>query len=301
MTSKEISIKGNDKLHINTFTFDMLVKNAAIVMIAKRGSGKSWVVRALLQFFKDIPVGLIISPTDKLSKFYSTFIPESYIHYQYKSEIIKSVMARQTEIKRKFYEKKEQGKKLDPRAYIVMDDCLGQKGSWMRDEAIMELLFNGRHYELMYVLTMQFPLGITPELRSNFDYVFLLADDIISNQKRMYDHYAGIFPTFDSFRQIFTQLTADFGSMVLVNRGCKGSIFEKVFYYKSPDLENISVRMGCRQFQSYHKNNFNRDWQKKATEFNINDFIAQKKRDKSAIVVDKTEPKKSKKSSIHSF
>ena len=71
----------------------------------------------------------------------------------------------------------------------------------------MELLFNGRHYQLMYMLTMQFPLGITPELRCNFDYIFLLADDNTSNIKRMYEHYAGMFPDFNSFKQVFTQLT----------------------------------------------------------------------------------------------
>ena len=36
-----------------------------------------------------------------------------------------------------------------------MDDCLASKGSWMRDQPISTLMFNGRHYEIMYILTMQ--------------------------------------------------------------------------------------------------------------------------------------------------
>ena len=86
------------------------------------------------------------------------------------------------------------GKIIDPRTYIVMDDCLSSKGSWMRDKPILELLFNGRHYEIMYILTMQFPLGIPPDLRVNFDYIFLMAEDTLSNLKRIFDHYAGCFP-----------------------------------------------------------------------------------------------------------
>src|SRR5665647_150559 len=92
-----------------------------------------------------------------------------------------------------------------------MDDCLASKGSWMRDEKIKEIFMNGRHYKIMYILTMQFPLGIQPELRANFDYIFLLADDQQSNIKRMYDHYAGMFPTLDAFRQVFHQLTSNYG------------------------------------------------------------------------------------------
>ena len=76
----------------------------------------------------------------------------------------------------KMKEKEKEGKNIDPRGFILMDDCLSKKGSWMKDQPIMELLFNGRHYRLMYMLTMQFPLGITPELRCNFDYIFLLKE-----------------------------------------------------------------------------------------------------------------------------
>lgn len=288
-TTKSISLKGmKDRLPIKTFLLSQFVTDPAIIMIAKRGSGKSWVVRALLEFFKDIPVGLIIAPTDRMNKFYGKFFPDSYIHYEYKSEIIENVLKRQQAIIEKEAEKKKEGKKIDPRCFIVMDDCLGQKGSWVRDKPIQELLFNGRHYRVMYILTMQFPLGITPELRSNFDYIFLLADDTISNQKRIYDHYAGMFPTFDSFRQVFVQLTADFGAMVIVNRGVKKSLFDKVFYYKAPDLsEMVQVDIGCKQFRDFHKNNYDENWSKKASMFNADDYFMNKKKNKSAVVVEK--------------
>lgn len=295
---KEISIKGKkDRLPIKSFNLDMMVIDPAIIMIAKRGSGKSWVVRAILDFFKDIPVGLIIAPTDKMNKFYGKFFPDSYIHYEYKSEIIEQVMLRQQLIIDKEREKLKLGKKIDPRAFIIMDDCLGQKGSWAKDRPIQELLFNGRHYRLMYILTMQFPLGISPELRCNFDYIFLLADDTISNQKRIYDHYAGMFPNFDSFRQVFVQLTSDFGSMVIVNRGVKKSLFDKVFFYKAPDLSTmVDAEIGCKQFRSFHENNYNETWAKKSMNFNDHDYFMNKKKNKSAIVVEKenTEPKKKK-------
>ena len=284
-----ISHRGNNsKLNIKGFDFDMFVENPSIVLIAKRGSGKSWVVRALLQFFKNIPAGIVIAPTDRMNAFYRNFFPDSYIYYDYKSEIIEKIMDRQKQMKKKQEKKKADGKKIDPRAFVIMDDCLGQKGTWVRDPPIQELLYNGRHYELMYILTMQFPLGIAPELRANFDYIFLLAEDYISNKKRIYDHYAGMFPSFEAFRQVFDQLTDDFGSMVIVNRGVRKTIFEKIFWYKAPNLEDVKVDIGCKQFRDYHKNNYNEKWNDDdEREINADDFMRKRVKGKNAIKVDK--------------
>jgi len=292
--SKDVNIKiGNgkaDRLPIKGFSFNQFVSDPAIVMVAKRGSGKSWVVRAILNHFKDIPAGLVISPTDRMSHFYSDFLADTYIFYNYKSDIIERVLSRQRMIIDKASAKEKEGKKVDPRAFVVMDDCLGQKGSWVRDQPIQELLFNGRHYKIMYILTMQFPLGITPELRANFDYVFLLAEDYISNLKRIYDHYAGVFPSFDSFRQVFNQLTADYGAMVLVNRGVRKSLFEKVFHYKAPNLTTLNeeeAEIGCKQYNKFHQKNYDNKWREKKELFNVDEFLLRKKKTKGLVLVDK--------------
>jgi hypothetical protein len=294
--SKDVKISlgsgSSDKLPINPFSLSQFVAHPAIVMIAKRGSGKSWVVRAILDYFKDIPVGLVISPTDRMSCFYGDFFSDTYIFYDYDTEIIQKVLNRQKMIIDKNKQRLKIGKKqIDTRSFVVMDDCLGQRGAWIKDKPIQELLFNGRHYHVMYILTMQFPLGITPQLRANFDYVFLLADDTVSNLKRIYDHYAGIFPTFDSFKQVFSQLTADFGSMVLVNRGVRSSFLQKVYYYVAPDLSHLKLddaKIGCAQFRNYHKQNYNNNWRiKGGGEFNADEFLLRKKNNKSMVIVDK--------------
>ena len=271
---KAVRLDGNQSLPIKEFKLESMCENPAIVMIAKRASGKSWVCRSILKHFKDIPVGLIIAPTEKMATppFYSDFFPDSYIHYDYKSEIIEKLLVRQDMMIEKTQDREAQGRRLvDPRGFILMDDCLSKKGSWQKDQPIMELLFNGRHYRLMYMLTMQFPLGISPELRCNFDYIFLLKEDFYSNLKRLYDHYAGMFPTFDSFRVVFKELTASFGAMVIVNRGACDSFLDKVFWYRA---QNDSVGMiGCDQFVTHHDNNYEKAWKKKKKDLNIMDIV----------------------------
>ena len=279
---KAVRLDGNKSLPIREFKLESMCENPAIVMIAKRASGKSWVCRSILKHFKDIPVGIIIAPTEKMATppFYSDFFPDSYIHYEYKSETIEKLLVRQDiMIEKKMDRQKENKGPIDPRGFILMDDCLSKKGSWMKDQPIMELLFNGRHYQLMYMLTMQFPLGITPELRCNFDYIFLLKDDFYSNLKRLYDHYAGMFPTFDSFRLVFKELTSNFGSMVIVNRGACDNFLDKIFWYRA---QNDSVGMiGCEQFVKHHDDNYDNEWKKKKRGLDIMDIVNKKGKSKA--------------------
>jgi hypothetical protein len=92
-----------------------------------------------------------------------------------------------------------------------------------------------------------------------------------------------MFPSFDFFRQVFTQITDDFGTMVIVNRGARGSILDKVFYYKA-DNEDIGT-IGCKQFKEFHDKNYNSNWKQSNESFDINKFVV--KKNKQNIVVNK--------------
>lgn len=256
----DVNLRNGDSLPIRQLKLNDMVKNAAIVMIAKRGSGKSWVAKAILMNFNDIPCGIIVSPTDRMNAFYNSFFPDTYIHYEYSTELVNRILERQEIMIDKKQQREKLGKKIDCRAFILMDDCLSSRGSWLKDKPILELLFNGRHYELMYILTMQSPLGITPELRTNFDYIFLLQQEFISEQKKIFDHYAGMFPNFHAFRDVFTTLTANYGCMVIDNRRKVNNPLERIFWYRAPDLSNVNCEFGCSQFKKYHKNNYNPNW-----------------------------------------
>jgi len=276
-----------DKLPIQEFELKDMCPNPSIIMIAKRGSGKSWITRAILYKNADIPVGIIISQTEKDSPFFVDFFPDTFIFYEYDSIIIRNLLIRQRIILAKTREKKKLGKFIDPRAIVVMDDCLASRGSWAKDPQLSDLLFNGRHRHVTYILTMQFPLGISPELRANFDYVFLLTEDVTSNLKRIYEHYAGIFPDFNSFRQVFRQLTDDHGAMVIKNRNAKSNLFDKIAFYRAPDLDNVPLKFGCDQFRKYDKRNYNPNWGEEADKLDYEDYLLEKKKSKSKVTIKK--------------
>ncbi len=276
-------------LPIKEFKFEYMVDHPAIVMIAKRGSGKSWVCRALVKHFEKIPVGVIMSKSDRVDPFFCNFFPDTFIYYNYKSELIEKIIRRQEDIIEKCNTKiKEKGKRIDTRIYLIMDDCMSQKSIWIRDQPIQLLLFEGRHSHITYVLTMQFPLGIPPELRVNFDYIFMLADDSFTNMKKLYDHYASIFPTYDMFRQTFLKLTDDHGCMVICKRSEGNNLFDKVFHYKAPNIDNNDIKVGCYQFRKYHEKNYNDNWYKESRDnnnFDLDAYASKKKKDKSSFKI----------------
>jgi len=275
MTTKNINF-GAYHLAIKKFEIKDMQEHTTIAMIAKRASGKSYLTREIMYHKKTIPAAIAISRTEKLNKFYSDFIPESYIYSEYDSDILSKVYDRQSIMNEENKIRKDKGKpEKDDRIMIIMDDCMSSKGTWLKDPNILELFFNGRHHHLSFILTMQFSLGIPPELRSNFDYIFLLAEDITSNRKRLYDHYAGMFPTFDIFQQVFSEITANYGCMVINNRIHSTNITDKVFWYKAKPVPKFTI--GSNKYHKFHKNSFDEEWNKRLAVFDPLSSFGKKK------------------------
>jgi GTPase SAR1 family protein len=225
--------KPDKKICANQFKYEF-VNNPSIVMIGRRGCGKSWMTRSIMYELynnNQIDEFIVIAPSDKMRNFYAEFLPT--VHYEYKSEIIQEIL----QVQKKRFETYRSDQSKVKKVMVIFDDVFWQKGSLMKDSNLQELLFNNRQYKISYVLSMQFSIGIRPELRSNFDYIFLFMDDSISNIKRLYDHYTGTLAgTFDIFRQTFQNLTMNYGSMVIINRGNTKCYTDKIFQCKSKDI-----------------------------------------------------------------
>ena len=71
------------KLNLRKFDMSKLRSDSVIVMIAKRNSGKSVLCKDILYHHRAIPCGMVISPTEKANKYYSNFIPDSFVYDDY--------------------------------------------------------------------------------------------------------------------------------------------------------------------------------------------------------------------------
>jgi len=227
-------------------------KGPVIVLIGRRDTGKSFLVRDLLYYHQDIPIGTVISGTEEGNGFYGKMVPKLFIHNEYNTAIIENILKRQKGVLKQVKKEIETFRRstIDPRTFVILDDCL-YDNTWARDKMMRLLFMNGRHWKVMLLITMQYPLGIPPTLRTNIDYVFILREPYIANRKRIYENYAGMFPTFESFCQVMDQCTENFECLVINNNSKSNKLQDQVFWYKAD--EHNDFRLGSKEFWELSK------------------------------------------------
>lgn len=227
-------------------------KGPVIVLIGRRDTGKSYLVKDILYYHQDIPIGTVISGTEAGNGFYSAHVPKLFIHDEYNTTIVENILQRQKTVLKVIKKELESHRKsnIDPRTFVILDDCL-YDATWAKDKVMRLLFMNGRHWKVMLVITMQYPLGIPPNLRTNIDYVFILREPYIANRKRIYENYAGMFPTFESFCQVMDQCTENYECLVINNNAKSNKLQDLIFWYKAEPHPNF--KLGSKEFWELSK------------------------------------------------
>jgi hypothetical protein len=227
-------------------------KGPVVVLIGRRDTGKSFLVRDLLYYHQDIPIGTVVAGTEEGNGFYGKLVPKLFIHNEYNTAIIENILKRQRQVLKQMRKEMEAFKRssIDPRAFVILDDCL-YDATWAKDKMMRLLFMNGRHWKIMLVITMQYPLGIPPTLRTNIDFVFILRENYIANRKRIYENYAGMFPTFESFCQVMDQCTENYECLVINNNVKTNHLRDQVFWYKAD--QHGDFRLGSKEFWELSK------------------------------------------------
>ena len=227
-------------------------KGPVVFLIGRRDTGKSFLVRDLLYYQQDIPIGTVISGTEEGNGFYGKMVPKLFIHNEYNTVIVENILKRQRSVLKQIKKEHEIYRKsnIDPRTFVIMDDCL-YDNSWSRDKMMRLLFLNGRHWKVMLIITMQYPLGVPPTLLTNIDFVFILREPYIANRKRIYENYAGMFPTFEAFCQVMDQCTENYECLVINNNVKSNKLQDQVFWYKAENHNDF--KLGSKEFWELSK------------------------------------------------
>ena len=230
------------KLELKRFNPQDIKQDSVIVFIGKRNTGKSVCMKDILSYNKDIPVGIVISPTESANGYFEKFIPKMLVYDEYTPDITKKFLDRQIKInnEKKIEMKKNGTTDIDSRAFLILDDCLYDK-SWPNDKSIRSFFMNGRHYKIFFLITMQYCMGVPPVLRSNIDYVFIFRNNVMKEREKLYQHYAGMFPTFDIFNTVMDKCTENYECIVIDNKVQSNKLEDQVKWFKARD--NLNFRM----------------------------------------------------------
>ena len=226
--------QGGVNVNLRKFSMKSVPQDAVVVFIGRRRTGKSTLVRDLLFHHQDIPMGCVISGTEESNGFFKKIVPPMFIHGEYSPIILANFVKRQKLVSQRLEQDREKGIRtnLDPRAFMILDDCM-YDDSWTHDKNIRYLFMNGRHLKVFFIITMQFPLGIQPALRTNVDYTFILREPYMNNRRRLFENYGAAFPSFEFFCQMMDQCTQNYECLVINNTTQSNKMEDMIFWYKA--------------------------------------------------------------------
>jgi hypothetical protein len=240
------------QLVLKKFDISSIPDNSICVMISRRNGGKTTCLKDIMYYHKDIPVGTVINPTEAANRSYSDLVPSLFIHEEYSPKLINDLVARQISMTRRVNKEKEKNGRsvTDPRAFLILDDCM-YDNIWKKDKNMRYIFQNGRHQQLLCIITLQYVMGIPPELRCNVDYAFIFRDNNISNRRRLYENYCSIIPTFDMFNSIMDYVTTDgYGCLVVNNLSRSSKLEDCIFWYEAE--QHSSFNIGSKEFWAIH-------------------------------------------------
>ena len=141
------------------------IKNKIICFCAKRNSGKSQLLRYLVNCSKDLFSKIfVICPTESVNHFYKDLVPAQNIFAQYKEEWVESLIAKMTDIN---------SSKNDNDAkhiLLILDDCCSDT-KFHTSKTLKQLATRGRHIKIAVMITCQYIYQIPPVIRNNIIYI----------------------------------------------------------------------------------------------------------------------------------
>ena len=266
--------------------FDMseIPKGKKLLFIGMSNSGKTVLVKDYLYHNQNtFPIGIVINPTEDVNHTFSAHIPRMMIFDEYDSDILINLVNRQKEL---IKNKKDNPNyaNVNTNTVCIMDDCLSDSKIWKKDKIITKIFYEARHYDLTFIMTLQYAMGLPPNLRSNTDYVFLCYNGKPVEQKKLYDQFGGIFQNFNEFKQVFQTFTANFGCMVIKMQVLSRKIEDNVFHYKT----DIKSKKNWTTFRMFYKELWDHNDEYLDTQNNESDNVIEIEKTKYKFIFDKT-------------
>jgi hypothetical protein len=238
---------------ITEFNLSNVLPDSVVFCIGRRRSGKSWLIRELMKMLSDrhMPYGTLYSGTEHCNPFFKNFFPKAFIKREFTDEDLNNILLTQRTKVRQTAKANctDDGRNIHNNMLLIMDDMMSEDDVWKKSKAFKKIFVEGRHYNVLFIMSLQYVLGIPPPLRENIDYVFLFASDG-SNLKKIWENYAGVVPTFKMFKLIFNACTEDHACLVIDKTSTSSRLDDKIFYYKAHDPGKF--KFGSPGFWKYH-------------------------------------------------
>lgn len=217
-----------------------------IVIIGKPGTGKTTLITSLLYEKSHIfPMGLAMSGTEDSNGHYSKIFPSTFVFNSLDKPVIEQFVNRQKLAKQHL---------PNPWGVLLLDDCTDDP-KLFNDPLFLGLYKNGRHWKMLFILSLQYALDIKPAIRTNIDGTFILRETNLRNRKILWENFAGVIPDFAIFNSVLDQMTDDYTALYIHNATTSNKMEDCVFWYKAKPVPN-DFRMGSDDYWDFHDQRF---------------------------------------------
>ena len=238
------------KIQIRELNLDMIRPNlesintklggSKLTVIGKPGSGKSVLIKALLQSKRHIiPVGVVVSGSEDTNHFYKKIFPGAFIYDKFKMRIVEDIHKRQ---------KYASDNLTNPWEVFIMDDCMDDVKIF-NDPIMIGLMKNSRHWSLLTIISTQYCLDFKPVIRQNMDGVFIFRDPTLSTRQKLYNNFCSIIPSFQLFCQLMDEITEDYTCLYIHNFSASNNWLDCVYYLKAPLVPDF--KFGCKEYWDF--------------------------------------------------
>lgn len=221
------------RLRVRKFDPATLKPHRIIIVVGKRGTGKSVLQRDLLyQLAEKLDFGLAMTPTEESAETFRQHMPDSWIYNGFSTAKLDTMLHMQRELV-----KHKKARSL----FIVLDDCMYDK-KILKGIGIRDLFMNGRHLNITLCNAVQYVMDMGPDLRTQVDYVFALRENIISNKTKLWKYFFGMFEKYDDFSKVMDKCTENHGALVMDNTTGSCNVEDCIFWYKAKyDLPEFKI------------------------------------------------------------
>ena len=203
--------------------------NSTISVVAKRNSGKSILVRYLINKQKHLFSKIfVICPTEKINPFYNTITQEDCIFDEWNENWVEELINSLTKINT--HQPLSQRKNV----LLILDDCMSDI-NYNGSRCMKQIYTRGRHFNLSIIATCQYLNSLPKICRSNCDLIITGQMNLSSIEMLSKEYCSNLEKK--EFISLFNRTTKDYGFLVINNNSVKenadlNSIYGQI---KTPD------------------------------------------------------------------
>lgn len=207
--------------------------DGTMVLFGRRRSGKSWLIRWILNMYKHTYRQVVVLTNTKQNLFWAHHIPFRFIH-EYSQFVIQKILVHQRSVMAwNALHADEPEMLINPYMAVILDDVVAH--DLQHDEMLKALFYEGRHSNIAIFITTQHPKALPPGVRSNADVAVIFPQISEGDTDAIRFQYCSFFENKHDFVLFLNENTKDHGCVIIFMGDPQALPVQRLYHYTADD------------------------------------------------------------------